>query len=1061
MKKNLTKFSIELKDARTVMRAIALVVLSVSAFTTQGYGVIASKAETVRENEYAFAVSGTVRSEAGEVIPGVNVLVKGTSNGTVTDAAGKYSLSVSDENVTLVFSFIGYRSQEIAISGRSIVDIALIEDATTLGEVVVVGYGTQKKTDLTGAISSVPVNQLAQFPTARVDQALQGRSSGIYVLNTDGSPGGNTMVRIRGLNSINGGNEPLVVIDGLQGGNLNSLNPNDIASMEILKDASATAIYGSRGANGVILITTKLGKKGKPVIDAGYNIGFQKLARKLPVMDAATFAKTFNEYKMTQTGGGNIPTPTFTDAQIADWKKNGGTDWQDKVYETGVLQNFQLGMSGATDKLKYLVSGNYLDHSGILLNSKYTRASLRANLAADITDWVDFGLNYAFTKETFKSPSFREEVAFVSQVVNNAPRWAPTEPVYDSKGDYWVHTPGYGAADTWNPVASAVEPIIDNPIFKNNANLYLNFKILKGLSFKVTGGAILTNSNFRDYYNSNTYSGLQFKGYGHVNSFQNERYQNSNILTYDNTFNTKHHVTFTGVYEQIAEKGLGTTITASNFLVDQLGFDNLAGAKSIVASTSHYERYLSSFMGRFNYVYAEKYMATLTYRADGSSVFGADNKWGYFPSGSVAWRVSEESFMNNLNLFTDLKLRASYGKTGNQGISPYQTQARLGSGSNFNYPYNGGSSTDIGFGLAGLSNTGLKWESTAQTDIGVDFSLFNGRLTGTIDWYKKTTDNLLMGRNLPGYVGVQSVLDNVGSMENKGIEILLGGDPIVMDNFRWSTSVNFTRNTNKVLDLGGEKRIGYTPSTGGYSLGNDFMFLQVGESFGLMNGWKYLGVWGTDQDAEARSYGQLPGDPHYLDLDKDGDVDTQDRTTIGHGYPKFTWGLTNQFSYKAFSLSFLFIGYQGVDLFNTIRIRRDSPWEGTSPVLLDAWTPENQNTNVPGNIDGKYREDQNLTKKVFMGNNSGATSQWVEDASFIKMKTATLAYSFGAPKLQAIGFQKVRLFMSGTNIFTITKYTGYDPEVAAFAQRGDATIGVDLSVYPPARTLTLGVDLTF
>ncbi len=1010
----------------------------------------------------AFTVSGKVTSQSGESIPGTNVLEKGTTNGTVTDAEGKYTITVGSENVTLVFSFIGFISQDISVGGRTVIDIVLTEDATTLSEVVVVGYGVQKKTDLTGAIASIPVDQLSQFPTARVDQALQGRTSGVYVLNTDGSPGGATNIRIRGLNSINGGNEPLVVIDGLQGGTLNSLNPNDIATMEILKDASATAIYGSRGANGVIIITTKLGKKGKPVIDAGYNVGFQKLAHKLPVMDAATFATTFNAYKATNTANGNIPTPQFTDAQISNWQKNGGTDWQDEVYKTGVMSNFQLGVSGGTDKLKYAVSGNYLDHKGTLVNSRYSRASLRINLAADVTDWIDFGINYAFTKETYKSPSFATDGSadFVAQTTNNAPRWAPTEPVYDAEGNYWVHTPGYGASDTWNPMASAVEPIIDKPTFRNNANLYLNFKILKGLSFKVMGGALITNSYNHDYYNSKTLRGLQNNGYGNISNANTARYQNSNILTYDNTFNSIHHVTFTGVVEQILDEYSGDHMEGKNFLVDQLGFDNFAGAKSVKVNSYHGKRTLLSYMGRLNYVFADKYMATLTYRADGSSVFGSGNKWGYFPSGSVAWRLSEEGFMKDLDLFTELKLRASYGKTGNQGISPYQSLAKLGSGNSYNYPYNGNTPADIGFGINAIANPNLKWETTTQSDIGMDFSLFNGRLTGTVDYYIKTTNDLLMPRTLPGYVGVTSVLDNVGSVENKGIEILIGGDPIVRDNFRWNTSINFTSNKNKVLDIGDNKKLTYNSSTGGYSL-NEFMYLVPGESFGLMNGIKFLGIWRTDQDAEARSYGQLPGDEHYLDLNKDGKIDSQDRTTIGHGYPKFTMGWTNQLTYKRFDLSFLLISYQGVDLFNTLRIRRDSPWEGTSTVLLDRWTPEHQNTNVPGFIDGKYRQDQNLTNKVsFPGNSSGVTSRWVEDASFIRLKTATLAYTFGQEKLKAIGFQKIRVFMSGTNILTWTKYTGYDPEVAAFPST-DATIGVDLSSYPTSRTFTLGANLTF
>lgn len=420
--------------------------------------------------------------------------------------------------------------------------------------------------------------------------------------------------------------------------------------------------------------------------------------------------------------------------------------------------------------------------------------------------------------------------------------------------------------------------------------------------------------------------------------------------------------------------------------------------------------------------------------------------------------MSEEPFLKNSTMINELKLRVSYGKTGNQGISPYQSLARLTNGGR-SYPYNGHTKTDIGFGIGGLENPNLKWESTAQANVGVDFSLLNGRVTSTIDWYRKVTNDLLMPRELAGYVGVSSILDNIGSIENKGIEILVGADPIIGD-FAWNTSVNFTANRNKVLDLGPNKRIGYRPTYGGYSLDDDFMFLQVGESFGLMNGWKFLGIWGTDQDQEARSYGQLPGDPHYLDLNGDGQINNDDRTVIGNGYPKFTWGWTNQFTFKGFDLSFMFMGYQDVDLFNMLRIRRDSFWEGTSTVLLDAWTPEHQDTDVPGMIDGAYRESQNLENKVDFGDNSGATSRWVEDASFIRLKTATLAYTLKRSMISSIGFQKVRLFVSGTNIFTITDYTGYDPEVAAFPNN-DATIGVDFSSYPPAKTLTLGAELTF
>lgn len=1003
-------------------------------------------------------VTGTVTdATTGDPMIGVNIVVEGTTTGVMTDIDGKYSLTVPGPNAVLVISYIGYVNQRIPLNGRNVIDVVLESDVLALGEIVVTGYGTQRRSDLTGSVSSVKTEQLLQLPTQRVDQALQGRTTGVFILNTDASPGGNTMIRIRGLNSIQGGNEPLIVIDGLQGGNINSLNPNDIASMEILKDASATAIYGSRGANGVILITTKLGKKGKPVIDAGYNIGIQNLARKLPVMEAGEYTRYVNLVRSLDTGQGNIPTPIFTQQEIDYYDQNGGTDWQDVVYETGIMSNYNLAISGATDQLSYMVSGNYLDHEGILVNSKYTRISLRANLAADVTKWCDFGLNYAYTKETYESPSFRDEVAFVSQVVNNAPRWAPTEPVYDEDGNYWTHRAGYGASDTWNPLASAMEPLIDNPTYRNNANLFLNFKILKGLSFKVQGGAMFTNGYYNDYYNSNTLQGLQYNGYGHVNKNLYERYQNTNILTYDNTFG-EHHFTIIGVLEQIAEEGKGSTIEAKDFLVDQLGIDNIGGARGIVSSSWHNKRGLLSYMGRLNYVWKDRYLATFSYRADGSSVFGENNKWGFFPSGSLAWRISQENFLKESPVISDLKLRVSYGVTGNQGISPYQSLASLGSGQWYSYPWNGQAVTDIGFGISGIANPELRWESTAQTDIGVDLSMFKGRLTSTIDVYKKVTDDLLMPRTLPGYIGVSSVLDNIGSIENKGLEIMIGGDPLV-GKFSWNTSLNFTMNRNKVLDLGDDERIGFHPSTGGYNLGTDFMFLQVGEAFGLMNGWKWLGLWGVDEAEEALKYGKLPGMDKYWDKDGDYDIDNNDRTTIGNGYPKYTVGWTNLFTYSNFELSFLILSNQGNDLFNTMRIRRET-YEANDPKVLDYWTPENQDSQVTALYDGKYLEEQNLVNRYFFGNNSGATSKWVEDASFIRLKTITLAYSMNQKLLSKIGFTKARFYITGTNLLTISDYSGYDPEVAAFTW-SDATIGVDLSVYPPARTWTFGVDFTF
>jgi TonB-dependent starch-binding outer membrane protein SusC len=1001
-------------------------------------------------------ISGTVTGKDGTPLPGVNVVVPGTALGTSTDINGKYSIDVPRGSKSLKFTFIGMEPQEINIGTSNQMDVTLAESGVGLQEVVVVGYGTQRKSDLTGSVSSIKTEQLLQLPTQRVDQAIQGRATGVFILNTDGSPGGNTMIRIRGNNSINGGNDPLIIVDGLQGASINQLNPNDIQSMEILKDASATAIYGSRGANGVILITTKLGKVGKPVIDAGYSIGFQNLARKLPVMNAYDFARYNNFANSFGTSGGATPRHYFSDADL-EYYKTHSTDWQDAIYKTGIMQNANMAISGATERLKYMVSTSYLDHAGILLNSQYSRLSLRANLAADITQWVDFGLNYSYTSEKYKSPPFNSDQGDVLfQPINDATRWAPTEPVYDQNGNYWKARKGYGSDDTWNPVATALETKIENPTFQNNVNLFLNFKPMKGLSLKIMGGGTFQNLYNSKYENTKTRNGNSLNGVGNVSNSFYHMYQNDNILTYDNTFGA-HHITFTGLNENIFSGVYGNSMRGQDFLVDELGTDNMDGAKSVTVDSWRNERALISFMGRINYGLFDKYLLTLSYRADGSSVFGGNNKWGYFPSGSLAWRISQEDFLKDNSVVTDLKLRLSYGITGNQAISPYGSLARLGSG--YRYPYNDGSNLNIGFGISDIANPNLKWESTAQSDLGVDVSLFKGRLTSTIDVYKKVTDNLLMPRQLPGYVGVSSVIDNVGSVENKGLEILVGGDPVV-GKFRWNTSFNISINRNKVLDLGsGVDKIGYTPTSGGYGLGTEYMFLQVGQPMGEIRGWLYQGLWKSSEEAEARKYGQLPGTPKYADLNNDGLVDEKDKTIIGHGYPKFTYGFTNLFTYDNFELSFLITGSYGNQLFNTLRIRRET-YEANDPKVWNYWTPTNQNTDIPAHYDGAWVQAQNLPTKYIFGTSDGTTSRWVEDASFVRLKSITLAYNFQQSLLKKIGFSKARLYVTGTNLITVTKYTGYDPEIAAYPGQ-DATIGVDLSVYPTAKMYTFGVDFSF
>jgi TonB-dependent starch-binding outer membrane protein SusC len=1054
-----------IKLCETMRKASLLIMLCAVFFNARSYAAVVLGGDNINElgnSAIQRTISGKVTDENGESIAGANVTVKGTTVGIITDADGKYKLTVPDNATTLVISFVGYLSQEVTIGNKSVINVALIADIQALSEIVVVGYGQQRKSDITGAISSVKGQELVQLPMQRVDQALQGRAAGVLVLNTAGAPGANTTIRVRGMNSINGGNNALIVVDGLQGGNLNALNPNDIESIEILKDASATAIYGSMGANGVILITTKSGKKGKPTIDYSFSYGSQTIRHKLDLMGAADYARTRNAYKATQNASG-IPVPIFTDAQIQELVKTGGTDWQDVIYRTAPVTNHQLTISGGTDNMKYMISGGYLDQQGILINSAYKRFTLRANLNADITKNVSFGLNWAGSKEAGNSPPYGGGTAlsFLGQAVNIAPRWDPTTPPYDENGNYNRHPAGYGAYDTWNPLAAAKEPDIMNNTIRNNINTYLEFKIIEGLKLKITGGATIENGNNKSYYNSKTWEGKPIGGkvgYATIDDALYTHYQNSNILTYDKFLGDKHHITLMAVAEQQYSKSESAGLVASKFTVDQTGANDLGGAEQINSKYSSVnERVLNSFLGRINYAFADKYLVTLSYRADGSSVFGANNKWGYFPSGSLAWKMSEEPFIKDLNIFSELKLRGSWGIIGNQAIGTYQTISAMNSGSN--YPYSGNDATDLGFIIANPPNPNLKWESTTQSNVGLDVSVFKGRLNATVDLYLKTTKDLLLNRTLAGYTGFSSIIDNVGSVENKGLELSISGDPLT-GVVRWNSGFNISWNRNKVLDLGEVSRLEFRTTYGGYGLKAGFMQLRVGEPFGQMYGYGYEGTWNTSEAEAAAAFGQLPGDPKYTDINLDGKINTEDIMIMGNAIPDFIFGWSNRVSYNNFELTFMIQGSEGNDIFNQGRIRLESNYEGTSIRMLDRWTADNQDTDVPAFIDAVTRQNAGLANKVSLGSDGGRLQRYVEDGSYVRLKNVTLGYSLPSTLINRIGLTKIRAYVSGTNLITLTKYTGYDPEVSAY-NSNDAQIGVDLSNYPTARTITFGIDVTF
>jgi len=1010
-------------------------------------------------------VGGKVIDDKGEAIVGASVVEKGTNNGIATDANGNFSLNVKD-NAVLEVSFLGYVTKTIPTGNQSNFTVTMTENAIALDEVVVsVGYGSLKKSVLTGAISSVRMETMRPVATQRIDQMLQGKAAGILVLNTDGSPGGNTTIRIRGMNSIQGGNNALIVVDGFQGGDLTAINPGDIESIEILKDASATAIYGAQGANGVVLITTKRGVTEKPVFNYSSEVGVSKLLMGgIKLMNAAQYAREQNLYEMADNFE-KTPIPIFKDSEIAEFEKTGGTNWIDEVYRPGITQNHRISMSGRTSLLNYFTSGSVYDQQGIMINSGYTRYSLRANLLADVTNWLKFDLNWDLSQQDKHGPQFGSSIDWPGNPVLGALQFAPTLPVYDENGNYSKPSTKYGEPILWNPVASAKEPLNENETLTNNINLYLNLTLAKGLTLRAGGGVKLLDYNVRQFLNNKTFIGSQNNGLAYSYNSKNKNIQSSNVLTYNNDWG-KHHLNAILVGEYKKDKSYWADITNRDFAVQATSVYGLSGANIQRTSSGYSERKIISGVSRVNYSFANKYITTISYRADGSSVFGKNHKWAYFPSASVGWRLSEEPFLNKLGIFSNLMLRASWGKTGNQAIATYQTLSRITYYSV--YPWDGGSSANLGYYISSASNPNLKWETTTQKNIGLDLGLFRNKLRITAEYYNKVTNDLLMSRELPRTTGLSSIIDNIGSMGNKGWELSIDGD-LNFNDLTWTTGINLTSSKTTVLSLGNTKFLSYVAGGSGQGVNIPIMFLKPGEPFGQIMGFGYEGTWKTGEENEAARYGQMPGDPRYTDVNNDGRIDyDHDFKVIGNALPKLIYGWTNQFKYKNWDLTFLFQGTYGNDLFNVARIRRESTREGYSIEKLKRWTPENQNTNIPALFTAQYRHDYFtawntahpdnplISTITFPTSGSQALSRWIENASYLRLKNLTLAYNLPMKKY----IRNLRLYVSGTNLLTFTKYTGFDPEVSSYTG-SDGQLGTDYNNYPVSKFYNFGIEITF
>lgn len=979
---------------------------------------------------YVFAqssrITGRVTGPDNQGLPGVNVQVSGTTVGTSSDASGNFSLNAAS-NASLVFSNIGYVSQTIPVNGRSVISVQLAEDQKTLSEVVVVGYGTQRKVDVTGALTAISTKEFAQQPITRLDQVLQGRAAGVQVTQTNGAPGGDARIRIRGSNSVLGGNNPLYVVDGYLGADFNYVNPSDIETIQVLKDAASTSIYGSRGANGVVIITTKKGAKGLKVNYEG-QFSTSEVIKRYDVLPAGEFAEIVNA-RSTAVGTG-LP---FTNEQIAQYKQNGGTDWQSLVFRNGSGQQHQLTLSGGGDKTTFLVSGNYLNQNGIVNNSGFKRYILRTNINTQINDKLSFRVNLWGTRA-------QNHNTLDGGAITQALAWAPTTPAYGADGQPTFTDP-IGSVYR-NPLDYLYDQSVDANRSSLNINTGVNYKLpIKGLSIDVQYAI-----NYLNAQNLNLNGKRLSNNVPTASRYSAEQLtlQNTNNLNYDVKIGD-HSINAVAVLETQQYTNRDFTASASGLRFPQLGYDNIGLNAAATVASSYQKSTILSLLGRVNYGYKDKYLVTAAIRRDGSSRFATGNKYSVFPSMALGWRLSEEEFIKKLNVFSNLKLRGSWGMTGNQAAPIYSTISTYGTAQ---VAYNNSAAT-AGVLLGNPGNPDLKWETTKQVDVGLEMEFLNGRVHVEADYFKKNTSDLLINVAIPSYAGGGTQNRNVGEIENKGFEFTIGGTPLVSGSFRWETNFNFSTLQNKVLDLGAYPRLGTgTGVGGGMSTTNEFM-LMPGEPLGSYWGLKYLGTWKPSEADAAAKQGRVPGDPHYQDLNGDNTITTDDFQIIGRAYPKATGGWNNTFTYKGLTLNVFFNGVFGVDKLNYTRAAAMSGAGDARQFILaeirDYYRPGNETSDVPA-----------FTKTYQPFTQS---SRFIEDGSFVRLKNVSLSYNVPT------GFIKnkanIRLFASATNLLTITKYKGPDPESARVGSGTDTAIGIDYGSYPNAKQYTLGINLGF
>lgn len=958
-------------------------------------------------------VRGKVTSvDDGSALPGVSVVVKGATTGTVTDANGDYSIQVTDQAV-LIFSFIGMIPVEKAISNHEVMDVIMSQDVTQLSEVVVIGYGTGEKRFLTESVGVVKADAIKDIPIPSVDGILQGQTAGVQVLQNSGTPGGGMSVRIRGTTSISGSGQPLYVIDGVpvitgdyaqvgyegQGINaLSDLNPSEIESFSVLKDAAAAAIYGARASNGVVLITTKRGKKGNSVINFNMYRGVQQVWNTLDMLNAREWMEYRNDLQ---------DAPVFSDDDMNNITID--TDWQDVIFRTADISNYELSASGGNEKTRFFISGGYFNQDGIIIGSRFQRINGRVNLDHQINDKLNIGTSIGLT---YSKTNRIESDATLHGPLPNGISTPAIYPVYNADGTYNQDGP-YS-----NPVSIANEATNENFTYRTIANIFGDYQVIKGLT--VSTKWALDFYNLREHaFEYNTVQGQKYNGLGFETYTNALNLVSNNFIKYETSFD-QHALDFLFGYSFEKNQVRDIYIRGQDFASEDLEY--LSSASTFVdpyASAS--DKGLRSFFAKVNYNFSDKYLIGLSARSDASSNFGENNKTGFFPSISGAWRMSEESFLKDVSTISELKLRASYGVLGNDNIPAFQYAELYGTGSYSGKP---------ALFPNNMPNPDLKWESTNQLDIGVDAGFFEDQLTVTLDFYVKKTKDLLLSRPLPLSSGFSSIVENIGEMENKGVELTIGGQYNIGP-VQWTPQLNLSANRNKVLKLYNDQPID--------DLGRGGNSVRVGQPIGIFYSFQSLGV-----DPST-------GDIVFLDKDDDGEITTNDRTIVGNPHPDFIGGFTNGFVYKGFDLNIFFQFSYGNDVFNGSRLFLESLQGG-----------DNQTTDVkrrwqqPGDITDIPR----ATLEPVAEENKRVSSRFIEDGSYLRLKNLTFGYTLPQELVNKAHLSSFRIYLSAQNLFTITPYSGLDPEVN-YSGNSTQVIGTDFFTFPQARAFTLGVNLKF